>query len=417
MLILPNKLAGSVHIQPSKSYLHRLIILSAISGSPCTVENINESDDILATLNGLFTLGLCEYKIQGTSVDITPGNGIVKGPVDCGESGSTLRFLIPLALTMNEEVSFIGRGRLLERPQDVYAALCEKHGFTFIHNADSIIVKGDLKPGTYAIEGSTSSQFFTGLCLALAYTGGSSTIEITDTLESLGYVDVTINTLSAFKVDVEMKNNTIRVNGRVTSPGKIVCPGDWSHAANFACLGAVNGGLSMSGLDTGSFQGDREIIDILISMGAQVLVNSEEIALLPATLSPTNIDGRDIPDIIPVLAVLMGALYGDCIISNIGRLRIKESDRIEATVDLINGIGGCATAGEDYISIYGVGEYTGGNVKTHNDHRIAMAAAVASVYSREPIQIDNDGCVNKSAPDFWNEFTSLGGSVKDEYYV
>lgn len=410
MLIHPSRVSGQILIQPSKSYLHRLIICAALSGAKCTIHNVNASEDISATLSALYTMGLCTYKATRNDLVISKGDGRVKGDVDCGESGSTLRFLIGVALTLNEEVTFVGHGRLMERPQSVYEELCKKHNFTFKADNHSITVKGQLKAGPYSLRGGVSSQFITGLCLGLAKTGGKSTIEVTDNLESAGYVDVTLDVLDAFGVNVGIKDNTICVDGRVQHREEIYCPGDWSHAANFACMGAALGGVSLKGLDYPSLQRDSHIISILQNMGAVIECNKNQIVFNGSRLHGVDIDGTNIPDIIPVLAVLAGVCQGSCRIYGIDRLRYKESDRIAATVGLINAIGGNAKEVGDEIIITGVKAYKGGNACACNDHRIAMAAAVASVYADGDIALDEPGCVKKSAPEFWKEFAGLGGS-------
>lgn len=410
MLIHPSRVSGEILIQPSKSYLHRLIICAALSGGDCTVHNVNASEDISATLSSLYTMGLCTYKATRNDLVISPGDGRIKGAIDCGESGSTLRFLIGIALTLGEEVTFTGHGRLLQRPQSVYEELCKKHSFLFKADDRSVTVKGQLKAGAYCLKGGVSSQFITGLCLGLAMTGGKSTIEITGNLESAGYVDVTLDVLGAFGVNVGMKNNTICVDGRVQPRDEVYCPGDWSHAANFACMGAVSGGVALKGLDYPSLQRDSYIISILQNMGAVIECNKNEIVFNSSRLDGVDIDGTNIPDIIPVLAVLAGVCQGSCRIYGIGRLRYKESDRIAATVGLINAIGGNAKEVGDDIVITGVPAYSGGNACACNDHRIAMAAAAASVYADGDITLDEPGCVKKSAPEFWKEFAGLGGS-------
>lgn len=414
MKIFPNKLRGEIYIQPSKSYLHRMMIMAALSRQPVEISNVNYSEDIKATLSALEAIGLANYECREDRVKISPGRGNVEAVADCGESGSTLRFLIGVCLTLGKEVVFTGHGRLMERPQNVYAQLCEEHGFSFKRQEDRLSLCGKLSSGSYSMAGNVSSQFISGLIMALSAVEGSSRVDITGEIESAGYLDITLEVMQQFGVDVSMEGKRIYVRGGINAPRTVEAPGDWSHGANFACMGAKSGGVTITGLNALSNQRDRYVIDILRSMGARVKEDGGKISFEPADLKGMDIDGRDIPDIIPDLSVLLGICPGTHKITGIGRLRIKESDRVASTCQLINNIGGKAYANGESITIEGVKSYKGGRVSAYNDHRIAMAAAVASCYCLDIIELDDGKCVSKSAPAFWKEFTALGGVVEED---
>lgn len=417
MKIMPSKLSGEIRIQPSKSYLHRMIIMAALSKRKVEIHNVNYSDDINATLSALKTMGLADYICKDNSVVISKGDGEIKGIVDCNESGSTLRFLIALGLTMDKDIVFTGRGRLMERPQEVYKDLCQSRGYTFENTGDYLKVKGNLKAGSFSIQGDVSSQFISGLMMALSAYDGESEIVVTGKAESVGYIDITIEVMNMFGVMAKRDRNRIYVNGSIAAPSEVTAQGDWSHAANYACACAKSGGLVLRGLVLNSPQKDCTVVDILKSMGADLIAGEDGIRFESSELSGVDIDGSNIPDIIPVLCVLLGVCEGVHTVRGIGRLRIKESDRIESTCVLINGIGGKVECSEDSITTYGVDSYTGGSVSSYNDHRIAMAAAVASCFSLGIIELDNPACTAKSAPAFWQEFTALGGKIMEETYV
>lgn len=413
MRIIPNKLNGEILIQPSKSYLHRMLIMAGLSGETVTVRNVNRSDDVLATLNALLMMGIAGYEFSDNSVTISKGDGIIKGKVDCNESGSTLRFLIGVALSMGKEITFVGRGRLLERPQSVYEDLCAENGFAFAHNSSSITVNGKLESGVYRLAGDVSSQFITGLLMGLSCIRGQSAIEIIGNMESVGYIDITIEVMRTFGVNVHRYGNTISICGGIFAPKEVFAQSDWSHGANFAVMGALCGDITVKGLLRHSLQRDCAVIDLLTMMGADIVEDNGNIVFNGGSLKGIDIDGRDIPDIIPVLCVVIGLCEGRHRITGIGRLRIKESDRIKSTCDLINGLGGKAKEENDDIIIDGVKEYCGGKVSSYNDHRIAMAVAVASCRCNGIIELDDGSCVAKSAPAFWNEFIALGGVMEE----
>ncbi|MBQ5851017.1 MAG: 3-phosphoshikimate 1-carboxyvinyltransferase, partial [Lachnospiraceae bacterium] len=263
MKLYPSRLRGEITIQPSKSYLHRMIIMSALSGKRVEINNVNYSQDVLATLLALKAMGLCDYEKKESSVIIKKGRKNPSKVIDCNESGSTLRFLIALGLAMDKELTFIGRGRLMERPLNVYESLCKEKGWDFALNDKVLKIKGSLKAGDYIIRGDVSSQFISGLMMALSKIQGNSTITVTGKMESVGYIDITLEVLRLFGVKAGRNDNIISITGGIAPPKTVTVQGDWSHGANYACIGGKNGGLVLKGLESSSAQRDSSIIDIL----------------------------------------------------------------------------------------------------------------------------------------------------------
>ena len=283
--IWPEKLQGNINIQPSKSYLHRAIICSALSKKQVRILHINKSEDIKATLSGMKDLGLCDYQLTDSYIDIIPNLGKAKDLIDCCESGSTLRFLLPIGLTLNETISFTGQGKLMERPMEIYEKLAAEQNFLYEKNENIITINGDLKQGKYIFPGNISSQFITGMLLALSNKGNSE-IEITGKIESLPYIKITLDVFSWFGVDCVMQDNIIKIKGGYNNvPDKITIPGDWSHAANFAVYSALAGNISLSGLSMEDQQGDRVILELLERMGADFEKEEDKVIIKKAPLN------------------------------------------------------------------------------------------------------------------------------------
>lgn len=417
--ISPRKLGGAFCALPSKSEAHRALILAALARSPTRIDGVGEtglSDDILRTLGAIRALG-AKATEGGDHILVEPPEKYADGAVvDCGESGSTLRFMIPVCAALGGAFRFIRRGRLPERPIAALGTCLEGHGVTFEEDGGDLLVSGKLTPGAFSIPGSESSQYITGMLFALSVCGGS--LRITGALESAPYVDMTLDIMNSFGVPVFCVDRggelTFSVAAGQTLPHRsdvrpVAVGGDWSGAANFIVCGA-----SALGLDPDSAQGDRAILDILADMGA--LTSSVGGALCASFdgKKPRAIetDMRDTPDIIPLVAVLCCAAEGKSTIRGTRRLRIKESDRVESTLSLIRALGGEASATEDEICVSG-GALHGGEVDSCGDHRIAMAAAVASTLASGDIILRGAECVAKSYPTFWEVFRSLGGSFTE----
>lgn len=401
-IVLPGKLAGKVEVPSSKSMAHRYLLCAALAKGESRVGNISFSADIAATLNGVSALGGA-FSSAGREVRVT--GGTPRGPmdIDCGESGSTLRFLIPIALATGEglPVTFRGHGRLMERPLDPYFQIFREKGVAWRQEGDSLTVEGRLPGGSYSLSGKVSSQFVTGLLLALSLLPEPSEIVITDALESRAYVDMTLSAMAAFGVRAENRDyrRFCLPGGQVYRPQACRVEGDWSQAAFFLGANFLGSRAEVLGMNPDSLQGDRAVISILNRMKFP---------------GDCVVDAGEIPDLIPVLAVCAAGREGRTRFVNAARLRLKESDRLETTADLLRSLGGRADTGPDFLEVTGLGALRGGQADSHNDHRIAMAAAVAAAICREPVEVLGAECVAKSYPDFWRDYQALGGRVREE---
>ncbi|MDU2265970.1 3-phosphoshikimate 1-carboxyvinyltransferase [Clostridium celatum] len=420
--VYPSILEGEVKIPPSKSMAHRAIICAALSDGFCKIENIDYSDDIIATIDAMNSLGakIVKYKdyievtgAYGNSADIEDIRVI-----DCNESGSTLRFLVPISLLFKGKNKFIGRGNLGKRPLTTYYNIFEKQDITYSYEEGklNLIVSGELKPGIFEIEGNVSSQFITGILFTLPLLNDDSKIIITTEMESKGYIDLTLRAMSDFGIEVinnDYKEFIIKGNQRYKARNYRV-EGDYSQAAFFLCADSLGNNVLCKDLDLNSLQGDKEVIDILERMN--VIFNASAIGVKGTTsgqLVSTIIDGSQCPDIIPVLTAVAALTKGKTEIINAGRLRIKECDRLAAVTSELNKLGAKIVEQEDGLIVTGV-EILKGNVEvwSHKDHRIAMTLAIASTKCEEPIVIKDYECIAKSYPNFFDDFVSLGGKIE-----
>lgn len=402
--ITSGRLCGKVKIPPSKSVAHRLIICAALSEGRSVVKNVYPSKDITATMDAMRALGAKIDFSEGTAVI----DGIEKAPescvIDCCESGSTLRFLIPVAAALGVKAEFHGRAKLPERPITPYLEEFPKHGVTFEYNYTMpFSISGRLTAGEYRISGGISSQFITGLLLALSTLSGDSEIVLTSHLESKPYVDITVGCLEKFGCKItETEDGYYIKGGQKLTHCDCEVEGDFSQAAFFEVADSLGSEVEIIGLDENSSQGDKKIIEICREM----VYNKN------GPLKPFSIDCSDIPDLVPVLTVLASFCEGRSEIYNVARLKIKECDRLEAISSCLNRLGGKVKAYEDRLVIDGVSELSGGEVETFEDHRIAMSMAVASAKCSAPLVIKGAECVSKSYPNFWEDFKALGGKFE-----
>lgn len=421
--IIPSKLKGSVKIPPSKSMAHRAIICAALSDGICRIDNIDYSDDIIATINAMNSLGATIEKHD----DYIEVVGIYKNInkikenriIDCNESGSTLRFLVPISLLFKGSNKFIGKGNLGKRPLTTYYNIFNNQGikYSYEENNLNLVVDGELKPGVFEVEGNISSQFITGLLFALPLLNGDSKIIITKEMESKGYIDLTLKAISDFGIEIINNNYSefiIKGNQKYNARNYRV-EGDYSQAAFFLCADGLGNNVLCRDLDLNSLQGDKEIIDILERMN--VVFNTNEIGLsgeVSGELISTVIDGSQCPDIIPVLSAVSALSKGTTEIINAGRLRIKECDRLSAVTSELKKLGAQIIEKEDGLVITGVEKLQGGvEVWSHKDHRIAMTLAIASTMCKKPIIIKDYECVAKSYPSFFEDFKALGGNIHE----
>ena len=428
--VYPKKLKGEVKIPPSKSMAHRAVICAALSDGTCKVSNIDFSDDIIATVEAMKSLGAVIEKKDDYLEVIgikSPQNKLNNSTnderiIDCNESGSTLRFLVPIAALFEGVNKFVGRGNLGKRPLDTYYEIFDNQGIKYSYKEGILDLKteGKLKCGEFKVKGNISSQFITGLLFTLPLLDGDSKITITTELESKGYIDLTLSAMRDFGIEI-INNNyeefIIKGNQNYKSMDYRV-EGDYSQAAFFLCADAVLNEVVVNDLNLNSLQGDKEVIDILERMGVNIKDNGKGIiGTVDKKLKSTIIDGSQCPDIIPVVSLAASLCDGTTEVINAGRLRIKECDRLAAVTSELNKLGAKITEKEDGLIIEGVSKLKGGcTVWSHKDHRIAMTLAIASTICEEPIIIKDYECVTKSYPEFWNDFISLGGAL-DEWNV
>lgn len=425
--VSPSPLSGSLHVMPSKSASHRAVMMAAMSQGETTLAPLQLSRDIEATLSCAKALGLISiahttpHELPGfISAQITGGqafSGSGMRVLDCGESGSTLRFFIPLALDGLGPVQFIGHGRLMQRPLDVYESLFRPLGIRWVQDDHSLTVEGKLQSGEYALPGNVSSQFITGLLLALPHLPGDSVIRITTPLESRAYVELTRRVQKTFGVLSHWQDaQTLIIPGgqKPRTPGNAHVESDWSHAAFYLTAGCLSssGPLVLHGLETDSAQGDRAIIDVLREMGAIINLKDGVVSVCPSRLHAITADASQIPDLVPILAVAMAAAEGESRITGAARLRIKESDRLSAMHAALTACGADVTELEDGLIIRGGKRLHGASIDGSNDHRIVMAMAVASAIADGDLTISDAQAVAKSAPAFWEEFSRLGGNAR-----
>lgn len=402
--VSPGSLTGSIRIIPSKSASHRAVMMAALCREETELAPLALSKDIQATLACAKALGL------GQDAADTPPVRVL----DCGESGSTLRFFIPLALDGRGPVQLVGHGRLMQRPLDIYEQLFIPRGVRWNLSGDTLTVEGKLTPGEFALRGDVSSQFITGLLLALPRLDGESVILITTKLESRAYVELTRKIQKAFGVISHWADEQTLVipgNQSAVSPGSFAVEGDWSHAAFYLVAGAIGsaGPITLTGLDMNSTQGDKAIVQILRGMGARIEETGEGLTVWPSKLHGETVDVEQTPDLVPVLAVAMAAAEGESRITGAARLRIKESDRLAAMRAALTEAGAEVTELPDGLILRGGKRLHAAQIDGCNDHRIVMAMAVASAISDGDLILSDAQAVAKSAPEFFHEFASLGG--------
>ncbi len=414
--IKPNSLKGKLAAIPSKSDVHRLMICAALSNRPTTFVLWGTSDDIEATLHALHLMG-AGVERQGEKLTISPITQLKPSiTVDARQSASTLRFLVPLAAAIGSGVTFVGSGRLPERPMSHIIEVLREAGVEVEGEKLPLKVGGGLEGGVFSLPGDVSSQYISGLLFALPLLGRDSEIILTSPLQSSGYVDMTISSLSRFGVVINKTESGYKIAGRQSyrTPGELQFDGDWSNSAFWLTAGALGGPISVGQLSSESLQGDRQIADLLKGFGAKVEQNEDGFLAQGGISTAHNIDAKNIPDLVPILAVAACGAVGRSVISNIERLRIKECDRVAGVISTITSLGGRAYEQGDSIIIEGSGRLVGGVVDSQDDHRIVMSAAIASLICDDEVKITDAQAVNKSYPNFFEHFNLLGGNANVE---
>ena len=382
------------------------MLCASLAGDGSVVENLSRSDDIDATLEGVQALNLAELQLDGNTLRAARKSGEYHGSrtVNCRESGSTLRFLLPLAALDERRTVFTGRGRLLQRPLGVYEKIFSKAGVSFVQETGQVTVEGRLQSGVYVLPGNVSSQFVSGLLFALPLLEGDSEIRLSTPLESGPYVDLTLDVMRRFGAELETGEGWYRARGGYR-PASYKVEADYSQAAFFLAAAALGRDVGVAGLDPESRQGDRAILAILREMGAEPVWRDGVVRLTrTGRLSAVTVDAREIPDLVPPVAVLCCFCEGTSRIVNAGRLRLKESDRLRALRVELNKLGANVEEGEDFLSVTGAERLRGGNADAWGDHRIAMALAAASIRCETPVRLTGWRCVSKSYPNFWQSF-------------
>jgi len=404
-------LTGTVNIPASKSQAHRLLICAALGETPVTLSCDGLSKDITATAHCLRALGAAVETEDDRILRLTPGRTDAPCVLPCGESGSTLRFLLPVAAALGAEATFHMEGRLPQRPLAPLDAEMERHGVTLRRHGDTLTVSGQLRSGDYALPGNVSSQYISGLLMALPLLRGDSTLTVTGEVESAAYIAMTEDALRLAGIRFQKDGWTYRIPGGQTFalPHELSVEGDWSNAAFFLCAGALShDGVTVTGLNMASSQGDRAVAEILRRFGAHVTEGDSSVTVTAAPLHGITVDAAAIPDLIPTLSVVAACAEGESRITGAARLRLKESDRIATTAALLRSLGGSVEELSDGLIIRGTA-LTGGTVDSANDHRIAMAAAVAA--SVCPVTVTGSECVQKSYPRFWEDYSALKGEA------
>lgn len=411
--VYPSTIKGEVSAISSKSYAHRALICAALASSPSKIKCDNLSDDIEATVNCLNGIG-AEITYKNKEFFVKPIDiSKAKHEIDCGESGSTLRFMLPIIGALGLNIKITMHGRLPQRPLSPLYEQMEQNGCSFEKKDNYIIIRGKLKAADYEIEGNISSQFVTGLLFSLPLINGKSKIVIKNKFESYSYVLMTLSVLKDFGIEYSFENNEFILTKNSYYSNDCTVEGDWSNAAFWLCAGALSEqGIEVTNLNFNSTQGDKKIIDILKEFGADVKVDSNSATIKKSNLKGIAVNASDIPDLVPIICVVASVANGITTITNAERLRIKESDRIKSVVDMIKNVGGDIKETADGMIINGCA-LKGGVVNSFNDHRIVMSAAVLSSVCEDLVEIIDSQAVNKSYPMFFEDFKKLNGNVKE----
>ncbi len=416
VLINKSKLYGEINIPPSKSVSHRAIICACLSYDTSTIRNISYSEDIIATIDVMKNLGadIVKYdsylKVKGNKINLK-GNNLY-----FNESGSTLRFIIPIALTTGSNIVFNGNDSLKKRPLYPYYDIFKKSNISYYNDAKSslpLCTSGKLTCGNYTITGKVSSQFITGLLYGLSLVEGKSTIIISDELESKGYVDITIDVLKKFGVDIINENHKkYTVTKSTYSAVDYTVEGDYSQLAFYLLAGAIGENVIVTGLDNNSYQGDKKILDIARMINIETEIEKDRVIIKSSIPKGSEIDIKDMPDFGPALFCIGAVCEGEMKITGIERLRIKESDRVTCMIQELSKLGVNIKDNTDHVIIKGKKNLlSGASLNTHNDHRIAMSLMMLSSIVGNT-QINNIECIKKSYPGFLKDYEQINGNYK-----
>ena len=386
--------SGAVNSITSKSYAHRVMICDFICGISTDISKFDVSNDILATKSCLDSL------LKGESV------------LDAGESGSTLRFLIPLVSTLGGDFVIKTHGKLSQRPNDDLFITLKQGGVDAFCNAECAYVSGKLKAGTYSIKANVSSQYVSGLLMALGALKGPSTLIVSGEILSRPYVDITLEIMRKYGISVEERDNKFKINGGTVAPALDVVEGDWSNSAFFLVAGAINGDVTVNNLNLNSRQGDKKILDVIKLAGGNVSFGDNCVRVQKSKLNAFSFDAENVPDLVPICSVLASYCSGVSIINNVSRLKFKESDRILSITSMLTNCGIKCEYVDGAIKVYG-GTVDGGLVDSFNDHRIVMSASILALGAKNKVVVKGSRAVEKSYPLFFKDFKSIGGKVDE----
>lgn len=407
----------SIQIPPSKSMAHRAIVCASLADGRSVITNVDYSVDIQTTINGMRKLGAQITELQDSVIidGISSFENVIDTEIECNESGSTLRFFIPIFSLTGKQITFTGSKRLMERPQNVYQEIFSKQGLSFSQEDGEIIINGKLKSQEYKVKGNISSQFISGLCFILPLLKGDSVIRIEAPFESKSYVDLTLQMMNSFGIKAEFSDDcTIKIQGNQKYKAvDMRVESDYSQLGFFAVLGALQGPLDCLGLNVDSLQGDKEIIDILAKMDTKIEIIENGYRVHKANLKGTIIDLNNCPDLGPILTTCSTFAEGETTMINAARLRIKESDRIKAMEDELKKCGIQISSTHDTVTVFGPSEWNTSEIlHGHNDHRIVMALAIGATVAKDSIVIDDAQSIRKSYPNFFKDLIKLGIKVE-----
>lgn len=417
VIVKPSICKGSITIPPSKSMAHRAIICASLTNGHSVISNVDYSQDILATIEGMRKLGAIIKQEEHTlHIDgISNFQQLNDTQIHCKESGSTLRFFLPIFSLCNQPITFTGEGRLMKRPQKVYKDIFEKQGLPFFQSEDEICISSSLKPDHFILKGDISSQFISGLLFTLPLLSKDSTIQILPPFESRSYVELTLQMLETFGIHAYFKEeNLIYIPGNQTyKPCQYTVEGDFSQFAFFAVLAALQHDLFIKGVNPSSKQGDKQILTVLKDFGINFEEKEEGYLIHKGIPQGAYIDLANCPDLGPILCVLGMYAQKETHIAHAKRLRMKESDRISAMEEELRKFKVDITSSEDDIFIKGKQTYSCEHeLYGHNDHRIVMALCIAALCANKEVVIDGAQAINKSYPSFFDDIISIQGKVE-----
>lgn len=416
--LFPGIANGTVKVPPSKSMSHRALICAGLSKGKSFINNVLLSDDIKATMSALEHMG-AKFEISDSTIIVT-GTKKVKydgNPINCNESGSTIRFLIPVFSLSNKKVTFTGKESLFKRPFKIYEEIFKANEADFEIRSNSIVVNGRIKARDYYINGNVSSQFFSGLMFTLPLLKEDSKVFYKGNLESNSYIDLTIELLEHFGIDIQKIKNGYYIPGdQAYKATDYDVEGDFSQSAFHLVAGIIGGHVQANNLSQESNQGDKKIIRIIKRMKGRVVYTESGFITDKSKTIGTKIDISDCPDLAPIVALLGSVSTGTTILTNISRLRLKESDRVVSTVNTLSTLGADISVVNDEIVIHGKPQLKGGvTLDSYNDHRIAMMIAIAAFVCEQEIALLRPLAINKSYPHFFEDYKKIGGKfvIKD----